>query len=1025
MNTDLLEENDLGNEKQNYKNSPLKNHDNNNFINILNRLNNVDLFISKISDIPYEEEFIDGDEIKKILYKIFMNSAKYINSYHEYYMPNQNILKMFKDVKIIGGKIIDLNTFNLLIQSIIKNEKLKNYISFENFLNLIAKISSKLFSNCFLQSPEKCIYFLIKMHFEPILCKEKKQNLSMISHKDFIYEKNKKIDATQTSKKPYVNKNNTSSTIRSSHIGKQTNTNSRSLPSRIEKNDFINKYKNIVLNSKDRNAFIKPNQQNSKFESLHNNLYNQVNLERNNTDQVNSININEGIKNLLTNTNNLSYSDLENLLSIIVIDLKTKILINSITPTLLIIYKAYFENEIKKDYMVINNSNTPKKSYDMLMTFCKEFLVIPDYLSFNFVSNYYNLLTKSKSNALKNIFLSEEFSAKNFFKIKEYHNSKEVNIGNNFTFYKFCLFLFHCAVFIFQKLEKNIKLKKNNKAPDSISVTTFIKIDEVRDKYENRNDDNELSYCPVSQQMLRFLDYLENSKGLEKAEKRLVKIKNAELSFIPPPEILMIINKETEKDINENQDFNLIKSNNFQAIKEKTDGENDENINKTYNETHYSRLNNNIKYLNTKYPKGKIVGSSNKELELKLKDILSPAITYKTISKLEENLPLLEEMFTFYSISHEKTNIDKMNYSCFLKFLRESNLINSRNNNNNNTSSINKKNREEIFNSRIFGQCYVPKKIESISNFKRYDTLNKSLNVSNNDENNIFSNSNIVEINNYTINNIEKEKLKRPFFAKNFEIDNEINSNNNNSIDFCELNGSNNEFNKPSIVPTSNVSYNDNKKEEIIRNRSVRNDSMSNDKTKVENSIFTQSFHTKKYNYYKLHESEVSIIYMNLVSKKTFDFKKNYKNFENDDTFNNSNTNKCLKNDFTAYEENIHLENSNLHINSSNAHFKLNFNLFLKALEMIITKIYFNNNNSKANYDLKKLETTFNHQNSNDNSSISNEIDLCFYNFIDNKLPILYKNFKTKYQEYQKRKGREFSIDEYLDILKDGKIVIY
>ena len=67
-----------------------------------------------------------------------------------------------------------------------------------------------------------------------------------------------------------------------------------------------------------------------------------------------------------------------------------------------------------------------------------------------------------------------------------------------------------------------------------------------------------------------------------------------------------------------------------------------------------------------------------------------------------------------------------------------------------------------------------------------------------------------------------------------------------------------------------------------------------------------------------------------------------------------------------------------------------------------------------------KIYTTINLENKD---SSSQDINKYFESFIDQNIPVIYENFKRKYENHQTIKNSEISINEYLVLIKDEKIV--
>lgn len=1052
--SDFLEDNEIelydNNNRDNYiqKNVLIGNKNSNyiakSLINKLNEINNINLIIEDASDIPFEEELIQGDEIKSILNSIFMDYAKYNEAENDYSIPFQKIIVIFRNVNIIHEMIFKYNDFTLFLKKIMgKSQK----IGFEAFLNIIAKIALKLF-DCFSSNPEKCINFLVKSHFEPIFCKGKVElylDNTLRKTKNGFYPFNSSTSILES--KPNLDPNARLNKNNENLTKSKKGLNSKSLPPKTESlnlnreaikpSNFNLKIddKNKDNNSNNSSRKIKfgfplesdlnptPNNYNNIHSNFDNQIYSQM-MEQEKTRASTQLN---------SNLTSLTYKDLEIFIQNTAIEMKTKILINSITPTLLILYKVYFEHEIKRTF---TKMNIVKKSNDSLLSFCKDFLIFPNYLNVNFVINYYNIST-SENNVLHHLFKSETFSKEGFFKIQNFENSREVYQGVYFSFYKFCISLIHFGLFCFPKLltkieSKSIKTKsKLDSTNKNFLNTTKEFLYEEKENADSNHSKNQISNYSASEKILIFLDFLEESKGLKIVEKRLTRVNRAKLTFIPVIEVVNLIKQKNESN-KQNESFGSIT----------------EDLDESEHELNERKKNDQPDDFKNIH---KLDGHNNLK-EMKIRDILNPAITHKTFLKLENWLVRLREMFSFYSISYEKINLDKMNFSCFLKFLRDANLIcgftdiGSKNNNNNNNKTaiglisnlaINKtfenESKEKIFNSRIMGECIVPKKVESVLSFQKYnDKLAQKIRkrslenrIINNNSNNSNGNKSFLSMNNQISNNnnnLNNSYIREDRKSSNENIKSSLNNVERNQNEPADDN-SNNSFLGESIDLSLNNNINANKcnnsqvASEInilltknnynLRQSKVNNTSpnLINNNTNFKNENksfndpkgkFNKTFERLNNNEFfgnKIAENEMSIIFQNLVGKKNYDIKKLDK------------SEKKMSEKEYEEENNIIKENTNIVKNAKMNPQKLNFNMFVKALEIISNKSYRHGTDENTKF------------------KSANKIDKCFEKFIDFNIPIIFDNFVNKYKNHQRIRNSEISINNFLNQIQDEKIV--
>ena len=158
-----------------------------------------------------------------------------------------------------------------------------------------------------------------------------------------------------------------------------------------------------------------------------------------------------------------------------------------------------------------------------------------------------------------------------------------------------------------------------------LSVLTFYKY--------NVESSNSVNY---GEKLIFFLEKLENSNGFQTMEKRLNKFHTTSNSLIPPKEIILLVNPAISKE------------NNF--IDDKKSEEESKKI-KEYNE--------------------KIRTSGEDGYDLRsLMSIIPEAFI-----KLESKMDVIKEIFLNYCNFGSKINNQKLNFSSYLKFLKDCDLI--------------------------------------------------------------------------------------------------------------------------------------------------------------------------------------------------------------------------------------------------------------------------------------------------------------------------------------------------------------
>ena len=320
-----------------------------------------------------------------------------------------------------------------------------------------------------------------------------------------------------------------------------------------------------------------------------------------------------------------NYEFLEKFILEFKFDNKIKIIIISILPGLVNIYKSYF-------YFEVNKFNDKKKitnnSFDSMIKFLKDFSIIPYEISYDLITNYWNLIIFNEKvlNFYKN---NLDYNKSNLFHLDNSNKDVELNKFNNltkklkcenlgkiFTFFNFCILLVH------------------------ISDLSNIKYDFI--KKENY-------YKPISEKLLYFLEKLNSCTGYLKFEKNISKGFNCNFKLIPSAFIMNRITPLFDTD---------------KGIKNTEIEENKENYLDSYINNSIDLEKGNLKRFQYKKSNG----------ILNLKNIL--CVEDNLINIIQEKFEEINEIFEFCCKQNMGNNsINKLNFISFYNFLKESFLL--------------------------------------------------------------------------------------------------------------------------------------------------------------------------------------------------------------------------------------------------------------------------------------------------------------------------------------------------------------
>ena len=168
------------------------------------------------------------------------------------------------------------------------------------------------------------------------------------------------------------------------------------------------------------------------------------------------------------------------------------LLINQIILSINEIYKKYFTYEL--DY----NEEYLYKSSENLVTFCKDFEIVPQIINSTQAITYYNLI----------IHIEQTYNS-----LRDILNKTKIckNKGKLFTLYHFILFIIHMSLYSYTKIfgSKSWNKQKNNISKEA--------------------------------KLLLFLEKLEHSKGMTNFLSKLYTPRTKPLSLIPPRDICLAL----------------------------------------------------------------------------------------------------------------------------------------------------------------------------------------------------------------------------------------------------------------------------------------------------------------------------------------------------------------------------------------------------------------------------------------------------------------------------------------------------
>jgi hypothetical protein len=314
-----------------------------------------------------------------------------------------------------------------------------------------------------------------------------------------------------------------------------------------------------------------------------------------------------------------SHQLFEKFLDSIIIDNNIRLIINSVYSGLKQIYSTYFYYEVNiyKDKKKIVDG-----SFKNLIEFSQHFEIIPYLININQISFYWNYIINTEN---KNLFKDSKINKDNFFHF-EFDNTVIIkkDFGNIFIFLKFCLMIVHLSVLSHSKF--HMYTLGGNSITDA-------------------------------EKLIYFLEKLQRSKGFLNLERKTHTPHQGKITLIPNKDIIDFINPMIFKELTGSLDFKI-----------------QNNANPVTTNTNYTLTQGN-EIINKEI----LINFNRNSDNFELRDLL--VLSDEMYSKLENYLDALKEIFQSYSKMGDKYNFNKMGYSSYLKFLKDSDIMRFSNDN--------------------------------------------------------------------------------------------------------------------------------------------------------------------------------------------------------------------------------------------------------------------------------------------------------------------------------------------------------
>ena len=375
-------------------------------------------------------------------------------------------------------------------------------------------------------------------------------------------------------------------------------------------------------------------------------------------------------------------------------------------------------NQLKKIYLCYFKYETSKKhsletimlnSMENFIIFGKDFEIIPYLINEKNLVTYYNLLLKYQKD------YTETINDK-FLSIKLSDNKQFLEVGTCFKLSTFFLFLYHFSILLYyKKFKVQFSINNLNKPVDIEIILFFLqKLEHSKgiSKYilkKQRTNEDKFTFVPSNENIEIALKELSDEKYEGKPVLTSINDFNINLNITNSISPLNISDMNTPMKnflFNSNISYennNLLENkldktltnqeNNKNSFKGEEICKNSTNINKLINKKLIKELNstsinldNSINLRNKKNPKLNTTKSTklNNNNDTTIKYQICPPIfdfqnflnvSREVVNLISEKLESLHEVFLKYSKINDKLEFNRMSFSSFLQFLKDSNIL--------------------------------------------------------------------------------------------------------------------------------------------------------------------------------------------------------------------------------------------------------------------------------------------------------------------------------------------------------------
>ena len=375
-------------------------------------------------------------------------------------------------------------------------------------------------------------------------------------------------------------------------------------------------------------------------------------------------------------------------------------------------------NQLKKIYLCYFKYETSKKhsletimlnSMENFIIFGKDFEIIPYLINEKNLVTYYNLLLKYQKD------YTETINDK-FLSIKLSDNKRFLEVGTCFKLSTFFLFLYHFSILLYyKKFKVQFSINNLNKPVDIEIILFFLqKLEHSKgiSKYilkKQRTNEDKFTFVPSNENIEIALKELSDEKYEGKPVLTSINDFNINLNITNSISPLNISDMNTPMKnflFNSNISYennNLLENkldktltnqeNNKNSFKGEEICKNSTNINKLINKKLIKELNstsinldNSINLRNKKIPKLNTTKSTklNNNNDTTIKYQICPPIfdfqnflnvSREVVNLISEKLESLHEVFLKYSKINDKLEFNRMSFSSFLQFLKDSNIL--------------------------------------------------------------------------------------------------------------------------------------------------------------------------------------------------------------------------------------------------------------------------------------------------------------------------------------------------------------